>query len=255
MKKTSYLTLVGAGPGDPDLMTMKGIKALKKADIVLYDALVSDDILAYIPKTTPRKYVGKRCGYHSYAQEEINQLIVESALRYGHVVRLKGGDPFVFGRGYEEIEYAEQFGIKSAIIPGISSAIAAPASCGIPVTQRGMTESFWVVTATTRQHKTSSDIELAAQSTATMVILMGTRKLKELIYKISEYRSLHTPVALIQNATLPNQKTVTGTLGNVAQKAEEAAFNAPGIIVVGEVARLSPHFLESLSVSTRTQLT
>jgi len=249
MKKQAYLTLVGAGPGDAELMTIKGIRALEKADIVLFDALVHPDILDFIPKNTPRRYVGKRCGHHSCTQEEINELIVASAFQYGHVVRLKGGDPFVFGRGYEEIEYAQKFGIESSIVPGISSAIAAPASAGVPVTQRGMTESFWVVTATTKKHKTSSDIELAAQSTATMVILMGTRKLKELIYKISEYRSLSTPVALIQNASLPNQKTITGTLENIAQKAIEAEFSAPGIIVVGEVVSLSSEFISTLTIT------
>ncbi|MEM8523340.1 MAG: uroporphyrinogen-III C-methyltransferase [Bacteroidota bacterium] len=249
MKKTAFLTLVGAGPGDPELMTLKGIRALEKADVVLFDALVNPAILDFIPERTPRRYVGKRCGHHSYTQEEINALLVESALQYGHVVRLKGGDPFVFGRGYEEIEYAKRFGIESTVVPGISSSVAAPASVGIPVTQRGMSESFWVVTATTRQHKTSSDVELAAQSTATMVILMGTRKLKELIYKISEFRSLNTPVALIQNATMLHQKTIIGTLENIAERAKKSEFSAPGIIIVGEVARLSSEFAIESKIS------
>src|SRR5687767_2128322 len=135
--KEPKLTLVGAGPGDPELITVKAINALKTADIVLYDALVGEQILEYIPTGTPALSVGKRAGSHSYSQEEINELIVELAYLYGHVVRLKGGDPFVFGRGAEELEIAAKNGITTAVVPGITSAIAVPASVNIPVTSRG----------------------------------------------------------------------------------------------------------------------
>ena len=144
------VTLVGAGPGDPELITLKGINALKSADIVLYDALVSQEILDMIPKGIPSLCVGKRAGAHSYKQEDINELIVEFAYLYGHVVRLKGGDPFVFGRGSEEIAYAQLQGVHTSVVPGISSALAVPASLNIPVTARGISESFWVVTGTTK---------------------------------------------------------------------------------------------------------
>src|SRR6188768_341544 len=175
------VTLVGAGPGDPELITLKGIRAIEAADIVLYDALVSPEILQLIPDTTPSLCVGKRAGMHSYKQEEINELIVEFAYQYGHVVRLKGGDPFVFGRGSEEIEYAEAHGVSAFVVPGVSSALAVPASIKIPVTARGISESFWVITGTTKSGEISGDIALAAQSSATVVILMGLNKIHDIM--------------------------------------------------------------------------
>src|SRR5688572_4981 len=162
--RSPKVTLVGPGPGDPELITIKGIDAIKSADIVLYDALVSPEILDIIPRGVPSLCVGKRAGSHSYKQEEINELIVEFAYLYGHVVRLKGGDSFVFGRGSEEIAYAEGHGISSHVVPGISSALAVPASIKIPVTARGISESFWVITGTTKSGEVSGDIALAAQS-------------------------------------------------------------------------------------------
>ena len=162
------VTLVGAGPGDPDLLTLKAVKALAKANVVLYDALANDEILAYAPKESIKIFVGKRIGNHAYSQDQINQLIVDNALTYGHVVRLKGGDPFIFGRGSEEIEYAESFGIPTFIVPGISSAVAVPASQGISLTKRGTSESFWVITGTTSDRNLSNDVRLAAQSSATV---------------------------------------------------------------------------------------
>ena len=156
--KKPYLTLVGAGPGDPELFTLKGVKALSTADVVLYDALVNKDLLDYAPAKAQKVFVGKRAGKHSLKQEEINELIVEYAFNYGHVVRLKGGDPFVFGRGHEEIAYAAAFGIDSSVVPGISSSIAVPEMQKIPVTARGYSESFWVVTGTTKEGELSKDI-------------------------------------------------------------------------------------------------
>src|SRR5688572_4538399 len=178
--RSPKVTLVGAGPGDPDLITVKGVNAIKSADIVLYDALVSPEILNLVPRGVPSLCVGKRAGAHSHKQEEINDLIVEFAYLYGHVVRLKGGDPFVFGRGSEEIEYAEAHGVSASVVPGISSALAVPASLNIPVTARGISESFWVVTGTTRSGEISRDIALAAQSSATVVILMGLNKIRDI---------------------------------------------------------------------------
>jgi uroporphyrin-III C-methyltransferase len=250
-QKDPRLTLVGAGPGDPELITLKAIKALQAADVVLYDALVSQQILELIPAGVPAFSVGKRAGEHSYKQEEINELIVEFAFQYGHVVRLKGGDPFVFGRGSEEIDFAESQGVQTAVVPGISSALAVPASVHIPVTARGFSESVWVVTATTRTGALSGDIALAAQSTATVVILMGLGRLAEIMTQFETHGKGHVPVAVIQNGTLPHQQSVVGTVASVAAKAADAGIGAPAIIIVGEVVRYA-RALEHVVVATKS---
>lgn len=235
--KEPRLTLVGAGPGDPELITLKGINALRNADVVLFDALVSAEILRHIPEGVPSFSVGKRAGKHSYSQEQINELIVELAYMYGHVVRLKGGDPFVFGRGSEESDYAREHGLQVAVIPGISSSIAVPAALGIPVTQRGVSESFWVVTGTTKSGVISPDVALAAQSSATVVILMGISKVDEIMECFRGFGKTDTPVAIIQNGTLPNQKHVIGTVDTIASLMKVEDIHSPGIIIVGEVVR------------------
>ncbi len=233
--KEPRLTLVGAGPGDPELITVKAINTLRLADVVLYDALVSTEILKLIPNGVPAFSVGKRAGEHSYKQEEINELIVDFAHRYGHVVRLKGGDPFVFGRGSEEIEYAQAHGVLTATVPGISSVVAVPASAGIPITARGVSESFWVVTGTTKTGAISTDIALAARSTATVVILMGLHKLEEITRIYMGQGKEHTPIAIIQNGSLPDQKSVVATISTIVEAAKAASIGSPAIIVVGEV--------------------
>ncbi len=240
------VTLVGAGPGDPELITVKGINAIKAADIVLYDALVSPEILKLIPRNIPSLCVGKRAGAHSYKQEDINELIVEFAYLYGHVVRLKGGDPFVFGRGSEELAYAAAQNVKTAVVPGISSALAVPASVNIPVTARGISESFWVVTGTTKSGETSSDIALAAQSTATIVILMGLNKVREIMEQFEVHGKANTPVAIIQNGTLPTQRIITGKVSNIVALAAVADMASPSIIVVGEVVNYA-HSLNAIT--------
>lgn len=237
LHKEPRLTLVGAGPGDPGLITVKAVNVLKTADIVLYDALVSAEILELIPQNIPMLSVGKRVGMHSHTQDEINELIVESAYQHGHVVRLKGGDPFVFGRGAEEIEFAEKHGIQTAVVPGISSAIAVPASLNIPVTARGSSESFWVVTGTTKSGTVSGDVALAAQSSATVVILMGVHKLREIMDKFLEHGKGQVPVAVIQNGTLASQKHVIGTVSTIAGLTVVDGTDSPAVIVVGEVVR------------------
>ena len=151
--KTPKLTVVGAGPGDLDLITLKAIKALESADVILYDALVNDELLKYTSSNSEKIFVGKRKGCYTYEQEQINELIVSRAKSDGHVVRLKGGDPFIFGRGAEEIDYVRQFNIETAMVPGISSALAVPAYQGIPLTKRNASESFWVIAGTTKFHK------------------------------------------------------------------------------------------------------
>jgi uroporphyrin-III C-methyltransferase len=232
--KKPKLTLVGAGPGDPELITMKGIEVLQTADVVLYDALVSEEILKLIPPHIPAWSVGKRAGSHSFLQGEINHLIVQFAFQYGHVVRLKGGDPFIFGRASEEIETAATHGIETSVIPGISSALSVPASIGIPLTKRGVSESFWVITGTTQAQAISADLALAAQSTATVIILMGLNKLGEIMKIFQNHGKQQTPVAVIQNGTLPDQRTVIATVSTIAEEVEKEKIQSPAVIVVGE---------------------
>ncbi|MFI5163976.1 MAG: uroporphyrinogen-III C-methyltransferase [Bacteroidia bacterium] len=237
------LTLVGAGPGDPDLITVKAIQAIGKADIILYDALVNPKILQYAKPRVKKVFVGKRSGQHSFKQQEINDLIVDFAFTHGNVVRLKGGDPFVFGRGYEEIEHAESFNIETEVIPGISSSVGVPARAGIPVTHRGLSESFWVITGTIRTGDLSRDIALAAQSTATVVILMGVRKLHEIVEVYKSAGKADLPIALIQNGTLPNERIAVGTIGTIEKIAAKKLIGSPAVIVVGEVVKLHPDFV------------
>lgn len=233
------VTLVGAGPGDPELITLKGVLALNTADVVLYDALIDPVLLKHAPSTALKIFIGKRVGRHSRPQEDTNQLCVDLAQKHGHVVRLKGGDPFVFGRGGEEMDYIAALGIPTRVIPGITSANAVPASAGIPLTKRGVSESYWVVTGTTTQRQLSQDLNLAAQSTATVVILMGTRKLSEIVKIYQDLGKEQLPVAIIQSGTTREEKITAGYMNDILQKAHQNKVEAPAIIVIGEVVRES----------------
>lgn len=230
------LTIAGAGPGDVELITLKAIKALESADVVLYDALVNEELLQYAEQAEII-FVGKRFGCHAYSQDQINDLIVSMAKSKGHVVRLKGGDPFVFGRGSEEIDFASQFGIETAVVPGISSAMGVPASNGISLTQRHIAESFWVITGTTSEHKLSKDVALASKSSATVVILMGMNKLDEIVALYQNNRTDDLPIAIIQNGTRPTQKKVIGTINSITALVEEHKLASPAIIIIGEVVK------------------
>ena len=238
------LTLVGAGPGDNELITLKGIKALQNADVVLFDALANNELLAYASKAI-KMNVGKRKGQHSYKQYEINELIVAYALEYGHVVRLKGGDPFVFGRGYEELEYAKAFGIETEVIPGVSSSIGVAAAIQIPITHRDIARSFWVVTGHTSDGTLPKDLELAAQSSATVVILMGMSKLQEITAIFTQYGKAEIPIAIIQNGTTGKQKAVFGQVQDIIEKVIESKVENPAVIIIGEVVSLHPEYLEA----------
>jgi uroporphyrin-III C-methyltransferase len=231
------LTIVGAGPGDVELITLKAIKAIQNADVILYDALINEELLDYAQPNAEIVFVGKRLGCHAYSQDQINELIVSMANRYGHVVRLKGGDSFVFGRGSEEIEYAIQFGLETAIVPGISSALGVPAASGISLTQRKIAESFWVITGTTSDHKLSNDVVLASQSSATVVILMGMHKLDEIVAIYQQNRTDDLPVAIIQNGTRNDEKKVFGTIKNIKKLVQESEISSPAIIIIGEVVK------------------
>lgn len=235
MNAQSKLTIVGAGPGDVDLITVKAIKALKDADVILYDALVNPELLKYAKPKTTLIFVGKRRGCYRYQQEEINELIVNKALTNEHVVRLKGGDPFIFGRGAEEMEYAAQYGIKVNVIPGISSSLAVPAYQNIPLTKRGDSESFWVITGTTRKRQLSQDVALAAKSSATVVILMGMGKLPEIIEIFKKEEKHNLPIAIIQNGTTIHEKVGVGTVETIEEIVMEKKLGNPAIIVLGTV--------------------
>lgn len=236
--KSPKLTLLGAGPGDPELLTLKGMKALNDADVVLYDSLVNEEILQHANRAL-LVFVGKRKGNHSHTQDEINELIVDYALEFGHVVRVKGGDPFVFGRGKEEEIYALENGIDVEVIPGISSSVAVPASVGIPVTSRGVAESFWVITGTTSERELSKDLALAAQSSATVIVLMGMSKLSEIVEIYKSEGKADLPVAIIQDGTKAEQKEVVGTIQNILQISSNQGIKAPAVIVIGEVVHLA----------------
>ncbi len=236
--KSPKVSLLGAGPGDPELLTLKAVKALNNADVVLYDSLVNEEILKHANRAL-LVFVGKRKGNHSHTQDEINELIVENAFEFGHVVRVKGGDPFVFGRGKEEEIYALEHGIEVEVIPGISSSVAVPASVGIPVTARGVSDSFWVITGTTSTRELSKDLSLAAQSSATVVVLMGMGKLKEIAEIYASFGKQELPIAIIQNGTKTEQKAVVGTIQNIVEISENQGIGAPAVIVIGEVVHLA----------------
>lgn len=248
--KLPQLTLVGAGPGDAELITIKGMRAIESADYILYDALVNKELLKYARKSATLVFVGKRAGKHAYSQDEINEMIVLFASQCNHVVRLKGGDPYVFGRGYEELEYAQEHGLEVNVIPGITSAISVPSLAGIPLTKRGISESFWVVTGTTKSGELSRDIELVAQSTATAVILMGMKKLPQIIKIFEDNGKGDTAVAIIQNGSMPDEKRASGSVGNIIDRVEKGGLSSPAIIVIGEVAKLErQQVLQNFSVS------
>lgn len=230
--------LVGAGPGDPGLMTVRGLQLLRDAHVVVYDQLVNPVLLEEVSVDAEWIFVGKQAGRHCIAQSEINSVLVNYAQRGFEVVRLKGGDPFVFGRGGEEAEALADAGIAFEIVPGVSSAVAVPAYAGIPLTHRKYASSFAVVTGH-EAIKSKSSVDWAKLSTAvdTLVILMGLHNLPAIVAKLVAHgRAPETPVAVIQQGTTEQQKTVVGTLADIVEKS--AALKAPALIVVGEVVGL-----------------
>lgn len=240
--KEPRITLVGAGPGDADLITLKGLKALKTADVVLYDALVSEELLEYAPQNAVKVYVGKRSGDHTYSQDAVNKLMIDYAINYGHVVRLKGGDPFVFGRGFEELDYAASYSIPATAIPGISSSIGVPGLQQIPVTHRGLSESFWVVTGTTASGNISGDVYEAAKTNATVVVLMGIHKLAQIVEIFKKEGKNKLPVAVIQSGSTKKEKVAVGIVDTIVDLAAEDKISSPALIVFGDVVSLHPQF-------------
>jgi uroporphyrin-III C-methyltransferase len=228
--------IVGAGPGDPGLITVKGLECLRRADVVLYDRLVAQELLTEASAHTEMIDVGKEPKRHRRSQDQINALLIEKAREGKIVVRLKGGDPFVFGRGGEECQALAQAGIRYEVVPGVSSAIAVPAYAGIPVTQRGVTTSFTVIAG----HTGSSDSTIdwgAISRIGTIIFLMGMEHLSEIVLQLVAHgRPVDTPAALVQEGTTLNQRIVTGTLADIVEKAR--SIHPPAVLVVGEVVRL-----------------
>ncbi|MBS4022147.1 MAG: uroporphyrinogen-III C-methyltransferase [Dethiobacter sp.] len=241
MPEQGIVYLVGAGPGDPGLITVKGLECIQKAAVLVYDRLAGRRLLTFAPSGCEMIYVGKLPDRHTLRQEEINQLLVDKALEGKVVTRLKGGDPYVFGRGGEEAELLVQNNIPFEVVPGITSAIAVPAYAGIPVTHRDYTSSFAVITGHEDPDKDESSINWDKLATAagTLVFLMGVANLPFIVQKLIKFdRDSSTPVALIRWGTRPEQQVLTGTLADIVKKVEEAHFTSPAIIIVGEVVKL-----------------
>lgn len=239
--KIKKLTLVGAGPGAPDLITLRGAEILKSADAILYDALVHPDLLDLAPPHAVKIFVGKRAGHHSMTQTEINQLIAETSVMYHHVVRLKGGDPFIFGRGYEEIDFAQKLGLETEVVPGVSSSTGLSALQQIPLTHRAVNDGFWVITGNTSEQKLSQDLNLAAQTNATIVILMGFKKIQQIANFYQQIGKEDMPVAVIQNGSFENEKIVISDMNNIVATIEKNQLKTPATIIIGEVVKLHPY--------------
>jgi len=232
---------VGAGPGDPGLITVKGLASLRQADVVIYDRLVDEGILYEAPAEAEKIYVGKSSNHHTLEQEAINKLLIEKARENKTVVRLKGGDPFVLGRGGEEAKALVENGIPFEVIPGVSSAVAVPAYAGIPVTYRGVASSFTVVTGHKALREDSPIIEWdkLAQGSDTLLILMGLTNLAHIVEQlIKNNKPPSTPVAVITHGTTSHQRCVTGTLQDILSRVESENLEPPVVVVVGEVVRL-----------------
>jgi len=242
MTKEGFVYIIGAGPGDPGLITVKGLACVKKADVIIYDHLVSEDLLSHAKATIRFIYAGKQGGDHTLSQDEINRCLVEEA-RKGHiVVRLKGGDPFIFGRGGEEAEVLAREGISYAVVPGVSSAVSVPAYAGIPLTHRGMTSTLAFITGHEDPTKDKSDINWTALAgIGTLVFLMGVKNLPQIVEKlISHGKAPETPSALIRWGTTADQQTITGSLQDIVRISQEQNFSPPSIFVVGSVVALRP---------------
>ncbi len=233
------LSIVGAGPGDPELITMKGLRHIRHADVVLYDALVNVELLHYCKPDAKKIFVGKRVNRPSFTQQRINDLIKHSCQHYDHVVRLKGGDPFVFGRGFEELMTAKGDNYSVEIIPGISSSTAAAASVHVPVTLRNVSRSFWVMTGTTSMDRMAADILIASQSSATIVIMMGLRRMAKIRTVMMKYMDSTTPIAIIWSATCSDSSMLLSTLDRVGEDLHEMNQipDGPATIIVGAVIK------------------
>jgi uroporphyrin-III C-methyltransferase len=236
MKGKVYI--VGGGPGDPDLITLRGLEIIKKADVIVYDRLVPRKLLDYAPEKCEFIYVGKKRGHHTYTQDEINRLLVEKAREGRIVVRLKGGDPYIFGRGEEECIFLLEHDIDCEVIPGISSILAAPIYSGIPLTNRWYSSSFAVLTGEEAKEKEEKrvDIKRIASAVDTLIIVMGSRRFPDIVNELKKVLDDATPIAVVVNASMEDQYTLISTLGEADKIAEDV--KPPSIIIVGKVVSL-----------------
>jgi uroporphyrin-III C-methyltransferase len=247
--KENGLFVIGSGPGDPELMTLKGINVIKRADVILYDNLSSKILLNYAPEHCMILYVGKK-PYEKYnSQEEIHELIKFYATNDRTVVRLKGGDPYIFGRGFEEFLFAEENGIKAHYIPGITSMQGVGMS-NIPLTHRGVSESVWMITGTKKDGTLSADLQCAMNSGATVVIYMGMKKLAEISAAYLRNGLGSMPAAIIQYATLPNEKRAVCEVKDLQVVADQEKLSHPAIIIIGNVVEVQKAMKESLSIAS-----
>lgn len=232
--------LVGAGPGDAGLITVRGLELVKRCDAIVYDRLVSKELLLHVREDCRIIYVGKQAGHHEKTQEEINQILLDCAAQYNEVVRLKGGDPFVFGRGGEEAEALIVHGIDFEVVPGVTSAVAVPECAGIPVTHRGVSRSFHVITGHTNQGQPICNYEALAEAGGTLVFLMGLAHLEEIAEGLlAAGMDKNTNAAVISDGTTDRQRILRGTLEHIAQEVRERDMVSPAIIVIGEAAGLN----------------
>lgn len=255
---SGLVSLVGAGPGDPELITAKGLQAIRQAGCIVYDRLVCPALLLQAPSSCEKIYVGKASRHHTMKQEDINRLLIRKSMEYGRVVRLKGGDCYVFGRGGEEGLALQEHGVPFEVIPGISSALAGPAYAGIPVTHRGIASGFHVVTAHSQKDELADmDFDAMARGTDTCVFLMGLDKVPEIAGRLlAAGMPADTGAALISHATTPRQKTLVSDLRHLAEEADRACLSSPALIVVGEVVKLrdSLNFFEKRPLFGRRYL-
>lgn len=237
--------LVGAGSGDPDLLTLKALRVMQRADVVLYDSLVSEDILDMCALTAEKIFVGKRRANHALPQEGINELLVKHALANKTVVRLKGGDPFIFGRGGEELQEVVRHGIYFESIPGITAASAAASRAGIPLTHRAHAQSVKFVTACKKLGEPNNDYSELLDSTQTVVFYMGLHRLDEMTKGlIAAGRDSETPFAIISHASLPTQQVLIGTLKDIAEQQAFANLPTPALLIMGDVVTLHGEFAD-----------
>ncbi|NJK79037.1 MAG: uroporphyrinogen-III C-methyltransferase [Chloroflexaceae bacterium] len=236
MMMTGLVSLVGAGPGDPELLTIKALRRLQAADVVIYDSLIDPVLLEYASASALTIYVGKRAGHHTLSQEAINELLIAYGRAGCAVVRLKGGDPFIFGRGGEEATALQQAGVRWEVIPGISSAIAAPAYAGIPLTHRDLASSCTIMTGHRALQSTREIDATGGQHADTLVILMGVQHIRQITNRLIAHGwPATTPAAIVRWGTTPQQASLFGTLATIADQVEYHRFAAPAVIVVGAV--------------------
>jgi uroporphyrin-III C-methyltransferase len=245
---TGTVALVGAGPGAPDLITVRALARLQSAEVVVYDRLVDRRLLDEAPRQALRIFAGKASGCHALPQQQINAILIAHARAGRRVVRLKGGDPFVFGRGGEEVQALTDAGISCEVVPGVSSAIAVPAAAGIPVTHRGLASSFAVVTGHDCEDSVGVDWAQLARTVDTLVVLMGLASVPGIARALVRHgRAPSTPVAVISAGTTESQRTITGTLDDIAARVLEADLVPPAVVVIGEVVALGERLAQSLS--------